>query len=218
MSRFADVTSDTPHGPRPVPKGHVPAQDEKPKRAVSPVLLLAGAGLALTIGALAARAAYDAVSDDKRHPKQGPRPRHAPGFAALDSEAQRAMRSRAQADFADYDERAAELRAAALRSRREARARAEAQARRRRKSRSASLGNGIGDAARNIAAFVTAASAAFEAFRQVSENSDEIMRNFSNSADRVREFLGVKPAEPEGDAAAASTGKDDADERRAHKL
>lgn len=210
MSRFADVTSDTPHGPHPVPEGHVPTDDAPQKRGLSPILMLGGLGLALTIGALAARAATGAIGNGRE------RPRHAPGFAALDPEAQRAMRARAQADFADYDERAAELRAAAMRARR------QEQARRRRKGRRSGFGDDIGNAARNIAAVVTAASAALEAFRQVSAHSDEIMRDFSASADRLRDFLGGK-ADAAQDAAQADhsdspQAADGSGDRRAQRM
>lgn len=206
MSRFADVTSDTPHGPRPVPEDHVPTEDEPPapppKSLRSTLLVWGGLGLALTVGALAARAAADALASDKEgRPRPAPRPRHAPGYAALDAEARDRMRARAQADFADYEDRAEELRAAALRARR----------RRRRPPQTASLGDNIGAAARNVTAVIGAAATALEAFRQVSTNSDDIIRDFSNAADRLHEFLntrsGEKP-EAEGEAQAERSEND----------
>lgn len=194
MSRFADVTTDTPHGPRPVPDGHKPTDDLPAKRGVSPILMLGGVGLALTIGALAARAAYGAVSDDdepKRRPMQGPRRRLAPGYAALDADARRAMRSRANADFVDYDERAEELRAAAMRRRKQRRRPPQ-----RPSNPSVSFADNVGTVARNITALVAAATTALEGFRTVSAHSDDVMREFNNAAARVKEFLGMDDDTP----------------------
>lgn len=204
MSRFADVTSDTPHGPRPVPEDHIPTEDPPPapapKSLRSTLLVWGGLGLALTVGALAARAAADALAGDREdRPRQPPRPRHAPGYAALDAEARDRMRARAQADFADYEDRAEEIRAAALRARR----------RRRRPPQTASLGDNIGAAARNVTALIGAAATALEAFRQVSTNSDEIIRDFSNAADRLHEFLNPRSGDtPEREAEAERTEND----------
>jgi hypothetical protein len=207
MSRFADVTTDTPHGPRPVPEGHIPSDElaahkaRPPKSLRSSLLVWGGLGLALTVGALAARAAASALSnraEDEPRPRQGPRPRHAPGYAALDDEPRARMRARARADFADYEEHAAELRAAALRARRK----------RRRPPQKAGLGD-IGSTARNIVSLIGTAGTALEAFRQVSAHSDEIMRDFSSAADRLQEFLGARGADktqkPEADEAPETT-------------
>lgn len=197
MSRFADVTTDTPHGPRPVPYGHKPTEDTPAKHVVSPILMLGGVGLALTVGALAARAAYSAVSDDdepKRRPMQGPRRRLAPGYAALDADARRAMRSRANADFVDYDDRAEELRAAAMRRRKQRRRPPQQSS-----NSSVSFADNVGTVARNITALVAAATTALEGFRTVSAHSDDVMREFNDAAARVKEFLGMSD-----DGAAAS--------------
>ncbi|WBU60614.1 hypothetical protein [Paracoccus albus] len=188
MSRFADVTTNTPHGPRPVPEGHIPADDAPPPKDLRSTLLIwGGVGLALTVGALAARAAAGAVSgdseEDRPRPVQGPRPRHAPRYASMGPQRRARMRARANADFIDYDDQAAEIRAAAQR------------ARRRRAQQSEGFGDGIGSAARNIVALIGAAGTALEGFRTVSANSDEIMRNFSDAADRLQEFLGTRSSD-----------------------
>lgn len=227
MSRFADVTSDTPHGPRPVPEGHIPADDDlRPRDAPRPrhapprgrrvsMLVWGGLGLAGVIGALAARAAIGAA---RGNAEDRPRPHHAPRFAELDPEAQRAMRARAQADFHDYDEHAAELRAAALRKRPK---------RRRAPPRrpTARAGDGIGGAARNIAAVLTAANAALAGFREVSAHGDEIIRDFGDVAGKLREFLGARDdSGREGDdrkGTAPEPGPRQAagpDDRRTHNL
>ncbi|MDO5643230.1 MAG: hypothetical protein Q4G26_12715 [Paracoccus sp. (in: a-proteobacteria)] len=182
MSRFADVTSDTPHGPRPVPQGHIPADDAPaPRRSLrSSLLLWGGVGLALTVGALAARAAAGAVAE----PARPPRPRHAPGFAALDDDQQARMRARARADIADYQDRAAELRAEALRARR--------RRHRRRPPQNAGFADNIGRAARNIASLIGVAGTALEGFRKVSANSDQIIRDFTRTADQLQGFLATR--------------------------
>lgn len=208
MSRFADVTTDTPHGPRPVPEGHIPTDDAPPPKSLRSTLLVwGGLGLAVTMGALAARAAASAVSgrgDDQPAPPQGPRPRHAPGYAVLDDEPRARMRARVRADYADYEDHAAELRAAAMRARR----------RRRRPPQSAGFGDNIGSAARNIVTLIGAAGTALEGFRQVSAHSDEIMRDFSKAADRLQEFLGARSAPasddpPQSDEAKTARSADD---------
>lgn len=203
MSRFADVTTDTPHGPRPVPADHIPTDDApSPKSLRSTLLVWGGVGLALTVGALAARAAASAVSgraeDEPRpRPRQGPRPRHAPGYAVLDDEPRARMRARARADFADYDDHAAEMRAAAMRARRK-----------RRPPTQAGFGDNIGAAARNIVSLIGVAGTALEAFRQVSSHSDEIMRDFGSAADRLQEFLGVRGADKSDKTDPGNTGPD----------
>lgn len=223
MSRFADVTTNTPHGPRPVPEGHIPADDSPPPKDLrSKLLIWGGVGLALTVGALAARAAASAVSGDDddqplRRPVQGPRQRYAPRYASMGPETRARMRSRAQADFVDYEDRAAELRAAAQRTRRRRRAQQARQ--------SEGFGDGIGTAARNIVALIGAAGTALEGFRAVSANSDEIIRNFGDAADRLQEFLGTRSAdEPkpsdstEGDAERYTKARMSDEDRRTRNL
>lgn len=204
MSRFADVTTNTPHGPRPVPEGHIPADDTPPPKDLRSTLLIwGGVGLALTVGALAARAAAGAVSgdsEDRPRPVQGPRPRHAPRYASMGPERRARMRARANADFIDYDDRASELRAAAQRARRRRAQQAQ---------HSEGFGEGIGTAARNIVALIGAAGTALEGFRTVSANSDEIMRNFTEAADRLQEFLGTRSS----DDPKPSTASDDSSSR-----
>ena len=102
-------------------------------------------------------------------------------------------------DPEEADEIAEEIRAAALRARR----------RRRRPPQTASLGDNIGAAARNVTAVIGAAATALEAFRQVSTNSDEIIRDFSNAADRLHEFLNTRSGDtPEREAEAERTEND----------
>ncbi|MDO5528723.1 MAG: hypothetical protein Q4F71_04900 [Paracoccus sp. (in: a-proteobacteria)] len=106
MTRFADVDSDTPHGPRRVPAGHISTHERiEPRRTIphgdldadgrrkpapstgSKILVLGGASLvavALTAGTLlAGRKIVEAISgdgDDESHARRdrGDRPRHAP--------------------------------------------------------------------------------------------------------------------------------------------
>ncbi len=208
MSRFADVPTNTRHGPRPVPEHHIPTRDapidppasREPKSLRTTLMVWGGLGLAATVGVLAARAAADALSaraEDKASPPptqrpapyQGPRPRHAPAYAALDEERRARMRAHARADMADFDEHAAELRARAQRERRKRRAPAAPQ------QKSAGFAENIGTAARSVVALIGAATAALEGFKQVSANSDQIMRDFSSAADKLQQFLGVRGAD-----------------------
>lgn len=213
MSRFADVTSDTPHGPRPVPEGHIPSDSIPPNRRLAPPqrggtskwLIWGGVGVAAAattaLAVYAGRAVVDAIGgdddDDGRSRRghgdrggrsAGPRRRYAPRFEALGAEDRQAMRSRARADFADYDENASELRK-----------RARERSRLRERPSRASSGNFIddlGDSANRVATSLTgilaAANAAVEGLQKVSGRTDGIVRDFVTAADRLNGFIGSR--------------------------
>ncbi|WBU64151.1 hypothetical protein [Paracoccus aerodenitrificans] len=225
MSRFADVTSDTPHGPRPVPEGHIsrepvppsrqlPAPDRKtPKWAIWGGAAVAAAATT-ALGVYAARAIADAVSDDdherpsRRASSRRPRPRHAPRFERLSLEERQAMRNRARADFADYEDRAADLRKKAA---------SDKPRKRRPSSRNSgsgflsSFGDSAGEITRNITGLLAAANAAVDGFHQVSGKADGIVRDFVNAADRLSDFLGSRSTDKHEPTPAATEARGDAD-------
>ncbi|SDD29810.1 hypothetical protein SAMN05421538_101311 [Paracoccus isoporae] len=230
MSRFADVTSDTPHGPRPVPEGHIPSDSIPPNRRLAPPrkggpdwLIWGGVGVAAAattaLAVFAGRAVIDAVSGDdddddhrarrSRSRHAGPRRRYAPRFEALGAEDRQAMRSRARANFDDYDDHATETRK---------RARRQAQSRARSSQRSS--GNFIDDLSDNankvatsLTGILTAANAAVEGLQKVSGKTDGIMRDFESAADRLTGFLGSRSTDGSTDRGSrrhAAGDRDDA--------
>lgn len=212
MSRFADVTSDTPHGPRPVPQGHIDADEvqarrpHRPRRSgTSRLLTWGGVGLATVAAVMATRAVVDALTAEpedrpqrrRARPASSGRESLAPRFADMDEQDRRAVRSRARAEFGDYDDRGADIREAALRERREQ----ERALRRRHRKQSSS--NFMGDfshsavkLATNITTLIAAANAAVDGFQQVSGKTDGIMRDFTQAAERVRGFFDTGNAAP----------------------
>ena len=102
----------------------------------------------------------------------------------------RAIRARARAEFLDFEERAADLREAALRERRE-KERA-ARARHRKKARRSRVGDVSMSAvklATNITSLIAAANAAVDGFQQVSGRTGGILRDFTDTADKLRSFF-----------------------------
>lgn len=216
MSRFADVTSDTPHGPRPVPEGHLDADQVQARRprprksGTSRLLTWGGVGLATVAAVMATRAVVDALTADPEDRPQRRRARPisarptsarreslAPRFSDMDEEDRRAVRARARAEFVDYDDRAADVREAALRERRE-----QERALRRRHAKQ-TRSNFMGDfshsavkLATNITTLIAAANAAVDGFQQVSGKTDGIMRDFTQAADRLRGFFDTGNAAP----------------------
>ncbi|WBU57313.1 hypothetical protein [Paracoccus sediminicola] len=208
MSRFADVTSDTPHGPRPVPEGHIPSGRLPPSRRLPPpeekrpsLAVLGGMGVAaaaataLTI--FAGRAVAGAISgDDEDRPRRRSRPRrrHAPRFEELSLAERQAMLNRARADFVDYDEHAADLRRRAAQPRPRPR---PAGGRRPSQGHSEggflrSFGDSAGEIATNLTRLVAAATAAVQGFQQVSGRADGILRDFMEASDKFGGLFGGK--------------------------
>lgn len=201
MPRFADEPSDNLQNPRArdgAAENEAVEKDapRKPRRRASNLLVLGGVGLAAAATVLAARAVADALSADpedrpQRRPRAtGPRETLPPRFADMDEADRRAVRARARADIADYEERAARIREAAMRERREK----ERLARRRHRTRRRQgffddfSGNAV-KLATNITTLIAAANAAVDGFQQVSGRTGGIMRDFTEAADRLRGFF-----------------------------
>lgn len=196
MPRFADEPSDHPQNPRAQDRAVDKAAPRKPRQRASNLLVLGGVGLAAAATVLAARAVADALTadpEDRPHrlPRAaGPRESLPPRFADMDEADRRAVRARARADIADYEDRAAQIREAALRERREQ----ERLARRRHrtKRRQGFFDDFSGNAvklATNITALIAAANAAVDGLQQVSGRTGGIMRDFTDAADRLRGFF-----------------------------
>lgn len=211
MSQYDDPPMDMPQNRRPT------EAEAPPQRRRSKLILWGGIGLAATASLLAARALSEALAgdaEDRPRPQNGRRESLAPRFSDMDDDDRRAVRARARAEFLDFEERAADLREAALRERREkeraARARHRKQARR---SRLGDVSHSAVTLATNITALIAAANAAVDGFQQVSGRTGGIMRDLTDTADRVRSFFdNSKPAPPEPEA------KPEAPRDRTHKL
>lgn len=218
MTRFADVDSDTPHGPRRVPQGHIPTSERLESRAVPPsgdvdaegrrapapsmttkVLMIGGASVAavaLTAGTLlAGRKIIDAISggkDEDQTPRHHGKGAHAPFMPPMESRRGRAPRFAAM----DDDERD-EIRArAAARARAECRRVAELRARAAR-NRRGDNGNMIGNITDSadrftgsIGGLMASLSSAVGGFRSVAGQAGGILSEFNNAAETVRSILG----------------------------
>ncbi|MFD1797041.1 hypothetical protein FQV27_15625 [Paracoccus aurantiacus] len=242
MSRFADVTTDTPHGPRPVPRGHVSDDDHRvydglPRSTRSPSsrwLVWGGVGIAAAattaFSIMATRAVVHAIAgDDEDRPHPRPHsgsvagPRMAPRYAAMSPEDRARVRARARADMDDFDERAEKVRRAALKKRRQQRSAA--------RRSEANDGPGFFDnlssnatkLATNIGGLITAANAAVEGFQQVSGRADGIVRDFTQAADRLRGYLDTRSSDARDDNAPEPRARDErtasqGDVKRNHNL
>ncbi|NHF74299.1 hypothetical protein [Paracoccus xiamenensis] len=211
MSRFADVTSDTPHGPRPVPDGHIDADGIRHDKPATPsptqkLLVLGAVGVAAAattaLGVIAVRALAGAIAGDSEdRPYRRTESRDyierrdhlAPRFAGMESDERARVRSRARSEFQDYEDRAAEVRSAAMQERR---GKERAARRRHRRDNQASF---VGEFAANavkfaasVPALITAANAAMDGLQQVSGRTDGIMKDFTQAADRLRDFLDTR--------------------------
>ena len=154
MPQYDDVPIDMPQNLRP---------PEAPKAGHSKLVLWGGIGLAAGASLLAARALANALAgdaEDRPMPKAGRRESLAPRFAEMEEDDRRALRARARAEVLDFEERAADIREAALRERRE-KERA-ARARHRKKARRSRVGDVSMSAvklATNITSLIAAANA-----------------------------------------------------------
>ena len=204
MSQYDDVPHDMPQNRRP-PKAAYPATQP----GHSKLVLWGGIGLAAIGTLLAARAVAEALAadpEDRPQPRpepKGARENLAPRFADMDEEDRRAMRARARADIVDFEDRAEELREAALRDRRN-RERQEKERAARRRHRAKARRSFLGDVsehavklATNLTALVAAANAAVDGLQQVSGRTGGIMRDFSDTADQLRGVFGNCAPKPE---------------------
>ena len=219
MYQYDDVPIDMPQNLRP---------PEAPKAGHSKLVLWGGIGLAAGASLLAARALANALAgdaEDRPMPKAGRRESLAPRFAEMEEDDRRALRARARAEVLDFEERAADIREAALRERRE-KERA-ARARHRKKARRSRVGDVSMSAvklATNITSLIAAANAAVDGFQQVSGRTGGIMRDFTDTADKLRNFFDnakaapPPPPEPEPQATAQATSAPEAPRDRTHSL
>ncbi|MDO5606252.1 MAG: hypothetical protein Q4G25_13925 [Paracoccus sp. (in: a-proteobacteria)] len=223
MSRIADTTAattpadDTPR----ISSARIPPERRLPpppgQRRQPGWLIWGGIGAAAIATAAVGVVAIRAFSGDEEDRPR--RPRHAPRYDDPDPDERHAMRARARAEFSDYDQHAARLRAQARED-----MLAEARARRRaarntprRSSFLSDLGDSAGRVATNLTGLLAAANAASEGFRQVSGRADGIVRDFVNAADRLNGFLARRNG-PEPKEADTSARPADRDDRRMHKL
>ena len=217
MSRFADPPAD-PAPPRPAPDAPPQAA---PRRRSSQLLVLGGVGLAAAVAVLAARKVADALTGDaEHHPRpadpapRDPAPRDSlpPRFAAMDDDHRSAMRARARAQFVEDEARMAEIRAAALRDRRDRERQALRRHRmKRRQGLFADIGGSAIQLASNISTLIAAANAAVDGFQQVSGRTGGIMRDLTETADRLRGAFGSGQPAPSEPAAKGATPPADAD-------
>lgn len=212
MSRYADVTTDTPHGPRPVPNHHIDAngtRHDRTEKAPSRALVLGGVGIAAAaataLGILAVRTVVNAVSgddeNDSSHGRSDSRRRNAPRFEDLSRAERRAVRARAENRFAAYDRNAADLREAAGQSRRP---RPQVQ-RRSQKGLMDSVGDSASNLVNNITSLIATANAAVDGVQHVSSRADGVVRDLVGAADRVRGFLDTRSTDHAGFGAAEPT-------------
>ncbi|MDO5658374.1 MAG: hypothetical protein Q4G36_08635 [Paracoccus sp. (in: a-proteobacteria)] len=240
MTRFADVDSDTPHGPRRVPQGHIATRDRLESRAVPPsgevdaegrrapapsmttkVMLIGGASVAavaLTAGTLlAGRKIIEAIGgsdeDDKPARRGSGRRDHAPFMPPVREARAHAPRFAAM----DADERAEMRERAEARARAERRRVAELRARAARGRDNGNMINNISDSAErftgSIGGLMASLTSAVGGFRSVAGQAGGLLSEFSNAADTVRSILGG------GSEAAPSRpfrGTDRADTGRRH--
>ncbi|WBU53293.1 hypothetical protein [Paracoccus sp. SCSIO 75233] len=225
MSRFADVTSDTPHGPRPVPEGHIDTDDTAPRRRVPPQgagqraprwVIWGGVGVAAAattaFGILAARAVVDTISGNDDDGKARQPRRQAARYARTEAEERYPKRPHTYREDNDDDRRTEGTRPARPRRRKPEPER----------SFLADFAESAGQLATNITGLVVAANAAVNGFQQVSGKADGIIRDFLNAADNVGEVWGNRKSGSDDSAKSAPSGeaapKPGPDDIRTHRL
>ncbi|MBA4492087.1 hypothetical protein [Paracoccus sp. S1E-3] len=224
MSQYDDAPLDMPQSRRP------PEAQAAPRtRGHSKLVLWGGIGLAAGVSLLAARTLAEALAgdaEDRPRPKGGRRGSLAPRFADMDEDDRRALRARARAEVLDFEERAADLREAALRERREKERAARARHRKRaRRSMMSDIGSSAVKLATGITTLIAAANAAMDGLQQVSGRTGGIMQDLSDTADKLRGFFdggrpapATPPAPPAQQATADAAPAPEPGRDRTHRL